>query len=244
VRVRRFALPRSDSGPHEYEDAAWPDADEVVPVDDRVRVAVADGAAESLLAGAWARLLAQAATRYHPRALRRAVRWAVDRWPGHVTRWLDGREPAWWQLEKLNRGAHATVVVAQLSPDGAWRAAAVGDSCLLHLRDGRIHQAFPVDSPDAFGTRPHLVSSVAPDRCRPVHTAGVCAPGDRLLLATDALAMWLLAAGGTTGPNGLDEVLDTANGAGARTAFADWAAHARGTRALRDDDVTLLVVDV
>ncbi len=235
MRVRRFALPRSDSGPGEYEDASWPDVDDTVTGADRVRLAVADGAAESLLAGPWARLLVATAVDYDSRSLRRAVHRAAGAWPAEVARWLDGREPAWWQLEKLGRGAHATLLTVQYGHDGRWRAAAVGDSCLLHVRGGRVCRAFPVDAPDGFGVRPELVGSADPERCRPVYASGVAQPGDRLLLATDAVAAHALAEGPA-------ELLDAVDDGGA-AAFADWAEQARKERTLRDDDLTLLVLD-
>jgi hypothetical protein len=200
-------------------------------------VAVADGASESLLAGRWARLLAAAACRYDPRALRLAVRWAATRWPEETARWLGDRDPPWWMREKLDRGAHATVVTAQVHRDGQWRAAAVGDSCLLHVSDGRLKRAFPLDTPAAFTDRPDLVSSTRPGACRPRHASGVWQPHDHLLLVTDALAMWLLGA-----PDLIAGLL-AAVASGGAAAFAEQAERARREGALRNDDLTLLVLD-
>lgn len=198
---------------------------------------MADGASESLLAGHWARLLAAAACRYDPRALRRAMRWAAERWPTEVAKWLDGRDPPWWMVDKLDRGAYATVLVVQREPEGRWRAAAVGDSCLLQVRDGRIGRAFPLAHPAEFNERPALVGSTTAVACRPAHTTGVCRPADHLLLATDALACWLL-----DRPDAVAGLLaDLADG-GAE-AFAGHTDRARRSGALRDDDLTLVIID-
>lgn len=226
-----------DACPAEYEDATWPDVDGAVLAAHRVRVAVTDGASESLLAGHWARLLASAACRYDPRALRRAARWAAARWPAEVARWLADRELPWWMVDKLDRGAHATVLVVQLEPGGQWRAAAVGDSCLLQVSDGQIKRAFPLADAAAFDERPALVGSALIAACRPEHTTGVCRPADQLLLATDALAGWLL---GTPGA-AADLLADLADGGAA--AFAGQVDRARRAGALRVDDVTLMVID-
>jgi hypothetical protein len=239
VRLRRFALPKADGRPEEYEDACWPDVDDTVLSGSRVRVAVADGASESLLAGAWARRLAASACRFDPRALRRAARWAAAGWPAETARWLAGRDAPWWQVEKLSRGAHATVLVVQLHDDLRWRAAAVGDSCLLQLSDGLVKRAFPMDSAAAFSSRPDLVNSAAAAACQPRHATGTCQPGDRLLLATDALAMWLMGA-----PDLAAGLLVELEGRSAQAAFAGWAERARGAGTLRNDDLTLLVIDV
>jgi hypothetical protein len=239
VRLRRFALPKAGGRPEEYEDASWPDVDDTVLSGSRIRVAVADGASESLLAGAWASRLAASACRFDPRALRRAVRSAAAAWPAETARWLEGRDAPWWQVEKLGRGAHATVLVVQIHEDLGWRAAAVGDSCLLQLSDGLVKRAFPVDSPAAFDNRPELVNSAAVQTCQPRHATGACQPGDRLLLATDALAMWLLGS-----PDLAAGLLVELEGPSAQTAFADWAQRAWHGGSLRNDDLTLLVIDV
>lgn len=88
----------------EYEDAAWPEIEQWTGVADVLRVAIADGASESMLAGRWARLLARTACGYDPRALRHAVRRAARSWPVELAEYLADRPLAWWQAEKLARG--------------------------------------------------------------------------------------------------------------------------------------------
>jgi len=73
-----------------------------------------------------------------------------------------------------------------------WEAAAVGDSCVFHLRGSHLHMAFPVADAAQFGSTPQLVGSTSSTIPEPVRTSGTAAPGDVLLCATDALAEWLL----------------------------------------------------
>jgi hypothetical protein len=203
-----------------------------------VRAAVADGASESLLAGAWARLLARTACQYGPAALDAALHHAAEAWPEQVREHLANGPVPWWQREKLRRGAQATVLVVEAGPDDRWGAAAVGDSCVLHCRDGTILAGFPRSRAADFDVRPDLVVSTDVDADRPATIAGRFRPGDQLILATDALAAWALHTheeGGLPVPVLLELAADTAR-------LGDWAARQQATGQLRNDDLTLLVM--
>ncbi|MFI5959022.1 hypothetical protein [Cryptosporangium sp. NPDC051539] len=203
-----------------------------------MRAAVADGASESLLAGAWARLLVRTACRYGPAALDAALRHAAEVWSDDVREhFADGPVP-WWQQEKLRRGAQATMLVVEAGPDDRWGAAAVGDSCVLHCRNGTILAGFPLSSATDFDVRPDLVVSTAVDAVRPVSIAGRFDRGDQLILVTDALAAWafrLHEEGGSPVPVLLDLTADAER-------LDDWAAGQQAAGRLRNDDLTLLVV--
>ena len=77
-----------------------------------------------------------------------------------------------------------------------WQAVAIGDSCLFHVRAGRLERAFPIECSGDFGNTPWLVGSRVPP-CdalaqREVRAEGDCCTDDRLWLMTDALAKWFL----------------------------------------------------
>jgi Protein phosphatase 2C len=244
VTIRRAWLPKAGSSAAEYEDAAWPEVDRATEAGPTACAAVADGASESMLAGPWARLLARAACCHGPAALPAALRDAGRSWPAEVAAYLADRPVAWWQQEKLRRGAQATVLVVQVGPAGEWRAASVGDSCLFHCRDGQVLRAFPVTAPDDFGVRPELAVSTAVETSRIRRAAGRCRPGDRLVLATDAVAEWVLRAaqaGGNPVP-----VLESLVAVPGNARLATWAQAQRApaTGALRNDDITLVVLEL
>jgi hypothetical protein len=207
-------------------------------------VAIADGTSESMLAGRWARLLARTACGYDPRALRHAVRRAARSWPVELSEYLADRPLAWWQREKLARGAQATVLVAQVSGDGTWRAAAVGDSCLFYCRGDDVLDTFPVTSTVAFGSRPDLVVSTRVEVCRPRSVVGRFVGGDLLVLATDALAAWAMHTV-EMGQSPVETLRSLAAGPGSQ-ALATWVSAQRSAKhsMLRNDDITVVTVEL
>jgi hypothetical protein len=203
-------------------DEAWP-----------VRAAVADGATESAFAGLWARTLVDELLA-RPAATEEAFAAAVEAgrasWAAAVADRLDDRP--WYVRAKAEEGAHATVLGVAVHPDGTWAGVAVGDCCLFHLRGERPVVTWPYDAPDAFTNRPSLVSS-HPGRPAPTPrtTSGRWQAGDALLLATDAVAAWLLRRGPA---RGLEAPPST---------FGTVVERARAEGALRNDDATLLVME-
>ena len=238
IHWRSFSLVKQGHGADEYEDAAAADGA-------RGRFAVADGASESSFAALWAGLLAREFVRA---PLGRRRRWAA--WlPPLRARWakeLDGRALPWYAEEKLRVGAFATFLGLVVRPS-RWRAVAVGDSCLFHLREGRLLRAFPLSRSDEFGNTPRLVGSRAPEpdaiEHQQLRAQGHCRADDRFLLATDALAQWFLrqVEGGNEPWPAVNRLLEPpADDA----VFASWIDKLRESEGLRNDDVTLLVLDL
>ena len=79
-----------------------------------------------------------------------------------------------------------------------WRAVALGDTVLFHVRAGRLVAVFPPMGPDDFGTLPDGVHTARAslDRMteRLLTGAGTLRAGDFLFAATDAIAQWMLRA--------------------------------------------------
>ncbi len=187
-----FSLPKMGSSDDENEDS-WA-TDEA-----RGLIAVSDGASSSFGARVWSSALVDAvasdAGAFHPDVVPRAVERAATVWTEHHTQ----GEVAWWAQEGLRRGAFATLLAVSISSENSrtrWRALAVGDSCLLHLRrndDGwSLLRSFPLESAAAFGSHPDLLSSVNMPPAEPTLAAGDLASGDVLIAATDAVSEWLL----------------------------------------------------
>jgi hypothetical protein len=237
--TRCVALHRVKAGnaPAEYEDAF---------AATRTRFAVADGASEASFAAAWARLLAEGFVEgerpWHDLDWLAPVRrhWSAE---------VDGLPVPWYAEAKREMGAFATLLgVAFRRPDadgrGAWRAAAVGDSCLFHVRRGRLRRAFPLTRSDEFDNAPRLLCSRASAGGieAPVRAGGHWRAGDRFLLATDALAQWFL----HEVERGGDPVADVSGilaESDPQAAFPAWI-EMRRAGGLRNDDVTLLVIDL
>lgn len=235
---------------------------------------VCDGATESALAKDWARLLSRTAAEQAmecPELLAGGAAFetfassAVARWEPWLAaytraRVADGRPLKWYEHTKLAEGAYATLLTVRIDPDPGpgpspdpvtaesaawrWQAAALGDSCLFHLRDDRLLQAFPLATADAFGTAPDLFGSRNHDAGllarRARFARGRCEPGDRLFLMTDALAAWFLTAADQR--SAVRELLDF-SGPDDLDAFRTWLDGLRERRQLRNDDVAVVRID-
>jgi serine/threonine protein phosphatase PrpC len=220
--------------PEENEDA-------VAAAPERLRFAVADGATEGWESGGWAARLAAAYVRRPPN-------------PGDFPGWLaaarrgwlaptEAGPVPWYAAVKSEQGSFATLAGLELRHSrrgGAgwgWKAVAVGDSCLVHVRSGGVEGAFPHATAGAFGNHPPLVPSSPDVPCpEPDWLAGRADPGDLLLLATDAAAARLL------DPTTLAPALAAVRAAlraGDRAPLLDWF---RELQAAVNDDVSVIAV--
>lgn len=228
VVSRILTMPKAGASEEEYEDAAsvwatsWP-----------VRAAVADGATESMFAKRWAETLVEGleTIALTSTALTNALPdWRAE-WKAAVA---DQTETMpWYASAKADKGAFATLLGLEVHPDGQWEALAIGDCALMHVHEGRLETAWPVGTPDAFSNRPSLLSTL-PDRNVPTPemTTGSWHTGDAFLLATDAVAAWLL------------ETDPVAARAWDAQEFAEAVEAARANDSLRNDDCTLVVLEL
>lgn len=265
--VSVLRVPKAGSSEHECEDAAavLPAGEITELLDWPVSVAVSDGASESLLARDWAHLLVDHLTALgsrDERALRdrsgfaTALTEATARWAKWVAGYPDdraaaGRPVQWYELPKLEKGAYATVLAARfedgrLGQHSVWHAAALGDSCMFQVRGSALLLAFPIDSSADFDNSPGLVNSRGHDRetlaARVDLMAGSAEFGDQFFLCTDALAAWFLAEaeqGGTPWQQLYDFTC-----LGDTTGFAAWLTKLRDGGRIRNDDVTVVHVDL
>lgn len=215
----------------EYEDAAAVGR-EGGPL---LRAAVADGATESAFAGPWANHLVRGFAEegaVHPATFRDRL----TRWQERCRQAIDRRvqeELPWYAEAKAREGAFAAFLGLVLQPDRSWGAVSVGDCCLFQLRDRELLVQWPVETPDHFTYRPALLSSRQADAAdRLARESGQWHAGDVFVLATDALAAWLMC----RHPAELLALeADT---------FQEVVAVARREGTLRNDDVTALILQV
>jgi hypothetical protein len=239
LRWRAFRVAKAGNAESDYEDASAADAG-------RGRFAIADGASEASFAGSWARLLVE--------------RFVGD--TGKPWRGLDWIEPArkqwasdvdalslpWYADEKRSLGAFATFLgfAVRARPDsnqGVWRAIAVGDACLFHTRDDALELAFPVTRSSDFVNHPDLLNSRRAGADRSHRARGRWQSKDRFLLMTDALAQWfLLETEAMHEP--LAQLRSFLAEPSPEAAFASWVNARRRESVLRNDDVTLMIVDL
>jgi hypothetical protein len=243
LRWQAFHTHKRGNTADEYEDAFAGD-----PA--RARFAVADGASESSFVATWAKLLVEGFVAAAGRPWRE-LDWlapARQHWAADV----DGRPLPWYAEEKREQGAFATLLGVAFGKGrtktdaNIWRALAVGDSCVFCLRGGKLRPSFPLKRSADFGNLPALLGSRGrpADTPRPVRRArGKWRPGDRFLLMTDALAEWTLRRN-EENQQPIADVEELLAESAPQDAFAGWLEEQRDHHGLRNDDVTLVIVDL
>lgn len=230
--VQSLAAGKRGNAPAEYEDARWPRRR---LVSNRLRCAVADGATEASFSGVWARLLVEAYRRGALGADLAALPALRKCWQDRVQ-----RVPLpWYAEEKARLGAFSSLLGVTIA-EGRWEALAVGDSCLFHRRRDSFLTVFPIERSADLAAAPHLLSSLPAHRIPSEHLHRACGSlqgGDTLYLATDALAGWLLRRIESGAPCDDLDALRPAT-------FPVWLAAQRAGGAIRNDDTTLIRIDV
>ncbi len=260
ICTQAFHVPKRGNAETEYEDAFFPDTGFASRDLTKFRCAVADGASESAYSGLWAQLLVRAFGRRKMRLERLRNLWQ---------RAVVARPVPWYLERKIRNGAHAAFVGLMLREEkgtpktapkdpldiqigeaatdsGSWRAMAVGDSCVFHVRGDQLLSAGPVTRSEHFDNNPVLVSSRSRDPFRQDSPnvqvlKGRWEPGDTFHLATDALAQWLLSKHEAQKPpwSALRD-LDTDDPG----CFASFIDELRSGDDLHNDDTTLVRVEV
>lgn len=243
-----FWVQKAGSSIAEYEDAFSPEGPTRASAES-FRFAIADGATESSFSGVWARMLVASFVESNdgmnvPNLLANArPRWAAE---------VGQKELPWYAAAKIQGGAFASFLSLHLrhSRDGRrhseWRAQAVGDSCLVLVRDEGVVCRFPLEHSSAFGSAPYLLSS-SPDGSAALDehlciAEGMCEPGDALYLMTDALACWFMAE--DEAGRAPWRVLRDLNTEDQAESFDEMIARLRGEGTLKNDDSTLMRIDV
>lgn len=235
--MHALLLPKCGEARNDCEDAM---AVACEPAGRGLRAAVADGASSSGFSGPWAQLLTQSFVS-EPIRTQAAL---LERLPALSERWnanVFSRPLPWHAIERARRGAFAALagVEVESGEPMRWRGCAVGDSCIVHVRQGRIVSAVPLSDPRAFAADPILISTDG-ERNEDVETGlrfaeGLLLPEDTLVLATDALAQYVLSLAET----------DAADAAALLLALEQSEAaidDGRERGALRNDDVAAVLI--
>ena len=163
------------------------------------RFAVTDGATEAFDARNWARRLAQNWVQTESALTAEEFReWVAAEGRELHDSW-NGLSLSWYSEEKARTGSFAALVGVELdlkTESPSWNAIALGDSCLIHCREGSLLKSFPISCSRSFNSAPVLVASDASvheaSMTSVVLASGNCNNGDVLLLLSDAMACWCL----------------------------------------------------
>lgn len=269
-----FWIPKAGNAAAEYEDAyfigKWKAqlvpqaAPQAAPQPSRIGIAIADGATEGMLSRQWANLLVRRFVRLlpGPAELTDWVSATLHTWQKEKRNYLQQRERnnkpvQWYEEPGLEAGAFAALLGLVLTRSEGdhvesslqslnWNAVAVGDCFLVQVRDDACVCMFPFDESSALTNRPFLLSS-NPLRNGDIaerfeFTKGEALRGDRFYLMTDALAGWFLRMW-EQGAAPWRE-LDSFCRVSAPCDFANQIEELRAAREMRNDDVTLIRLEL
>jgi len=200
-KPRYFLLPKKAESAESCQDAGDINLQ-------RGRYAIADGATRSFFPKEWARLLV--ARFCHDDDPLNTKLFDHQEWP----RWLQPVQEKWKEeIKKIvaslpakkyyvkNRYAKkdpaaATFVGVQISASREgyeWQSMIIGDSCLFVVRANRLEKSYLIERSQEFGSHPESFASMPRyNKYEPRFINGTAKEGDVLILATDALAKWIL----------------------------------------------------
>jgi serine/threonine protein phosphatase PrpC len=242
LRWQAFAVSKRGNSADEYADAFAGNPR-------KGRFAIADGASESSFASLWAKLLVNEFA--HPSSKRASrkdwLRPLRETWSAEV----DGLDLPWYAEAKRELGAAATFLGLTLKKSekpgtGTWMASAVGDCCCFQIRKERLARAFPILDSRDFGNQPRLVTSKRDGKQFEDDEEvdrGTWRAGDRFLLMTDAIAQWLLSAH-EQGEQPWQDIASVLEHPQPHEAFSSWIDKLREEDKIRNDDVTLVIIDL
>jgi hypothetical protein len=241
MRIHSTALwlPKDGNTLQEYEDAVFPNDAAVDKEASEFKCAVADGATETSFAALWAQLLVRGyADNFDIKDLR-------SKWNEQV----HGKSLPWYAEQKASSGAFAALVGLTIAENNKWKAEAIGDSCLMQVRDGKILFSFPMLFATDFNNSPFLLSTVMTDTTGsaglPENKTGDWRPGDQFWLMSDAIAHWTLKRNEDE-DDAVQFIEEIKDGESFASFTQKWrqSLDKDGRPLMRNDDVTLLRVRV
>ena len=253
-----YSLPKRGLEAQENQDAYWPrltTRSQYLPESNRdscslpLVAAVADGATEGILSEIWARIVVARSFQLFPandiEQLAATSGAAWRRYKQFKTR--SGKSlthlPAWLEEPSLAQGAFSTVAAIKFETDTTFKAVAVGDSCIFHVRENKLLHGWPLNTSSDFANRPYLIASEQTTetilRERVQSYVGTYTVGDTFFLMTDALSCWFLTRF-EKGEKPWQPLSTVDQGGSFEALIRDW----REKGEMKNDDVTLIRVDV
>ena len=214
------------------------------------RYAVADGATRSFCSKDWAELLVEHfceksipyPTTHSWQSWLHPIQ---DKWYIRVARRVRER-PLYFLVDPFTSKEAAASTFIGLEFDttqASWKAMIVGDSCLFHIGACRF-RSYLINKSADFTSHPAFLASYKKDNhSKPSFVTGCASHGDTLILATDALAHWILR---HEEAGRRDEALNELKKIEDENQFHEFVDRARSDETIRlaNDDVTLMILSV
>lgn len=243
-RIRSFQIQKMGLNEAECEDKSALSS----PSSSNLRVAVADGATESLFSDAWADILVNSyvdsgAEFLNPCDLESAHQEFVQKVSPQILQMPEIRH--WFMYEKLERGTHATLAAVEISSLEKIQIVTVGDSCVFwHSGNAEKVKMLPELSPEDFGVFPASICHIAKTwqslEQKIVKQEVLFQDPLQMVLCTDAIACWLVTELQNDGSSAWETLLQLSD----YISFTSFVKALREQNNIRNDDVTLVLIDV
>ena len=238
-----FIIHKEAENPEDCQDACAQN-------DEKGRYAIADGVTRSFFPKEWATLLVE---HFCESINLSSVKTDWKDWIGPIQqKWYEQIEEKvsernlFYLTNPFNakKSAASTFIGIEFNKDNdAWEAMIVGDSCLFH-KSGSGFKSYLIENSTDFTNYPEVFASFARDNhSEPTFIHGNANPDDTFILATDALAKWILE---HKEIGKLDAALDRLKVMETDEKFYQFVHEARHDEAIRlvNDDVTLMLISV
>jgi len=211
-----------------------------------LKVALADGATESSFAKEWANLL----TIDLVKSKNFSLKYITGRLPTLRNLWLSEvtKIPLPWYAEaKLEKGAFSTLLGMTIDlKKNIYSCIGIGDCCLFQVRSDDMIFSFPVQKSSEFSNSPFLLTTKKDDdkelKAYLKKAKGKIEKGDYLFLMSDALAYWF-ASENEKGEKPWEILLGISEDT-SKNAFEDWLNIKRREKQIKNDDTTLLIIEI
>jgi hypothetical protein len=192
-----FSVPKRLESKADIQDA-WAASEELG------LAAIADGVSSSQYPRQWADILVKKfcdspieISEHAAQNWKQLLDTSRSQWLSYRAERLQRPDKKWF--ERADGIASSTFLGLKINPlnsngKGTWEAYAVGDSCLFQIDQGdKIVATFPLTKSEEFSSVTSAIGSIPNDQAIvPKAKRGEFTWGDRFLLATDALAKWIL----------------------------------------------------
>lgn len=248
------SISKAGNATSENEDAIFP-AEKFGCVNgksERASFAVADGATQTSFSGMWANCLVRHCTqvKLSEFSFYEAIKKAGNEWQAS----LQGLELPWHAMEKVRQGAFSALAWLEIQYDPlhpstaySWRALAVGDCCLFIAHNHNIYLSLPLQHPSEFNNSPVLIPSKSEkmDSIKgKIHLArGSLKKGDQLILASDAMASWIMRKP-ITDQVQYQNMIRVIKSAEKGPHFSDWVNSLRKMGEIRNDDTSVIYIEL
>lgn len=210
-----------------------------------IRCVIADGATHSTFSSLWSNLLCCELVSYSPSVnkLIKGVNKAKEKWNFAIGNF----DLPWHAIEKVKKGSFSTILWFHLNSNsrlpghvGSWKAIALGDSNLFHIRNNELLNSFPVKNSKNFKNTPFLVPSKGMINLDKINQLkGGWNYNDKFILSTDALANYLL----QSFEEG-KEVLSNLNNINSKMDFEVWINQLRTSKEIKNDDTSIIYLHI